>query len=90
MPERCAKCRGREVGGNGMLDEQLREGRERMLVQERALEGLRRHLPGVFGGLCRSTVESVDLRIEDLKREWGQKIDVVFGELEEKEGRLDW
>ena len=90
MPERCAICRDIETGEGSSLHEELREGRERMLAGERALEGLRRHLPSVFGGLCRITVQSVNLRVEELKKEWGEKIDVALGKLEEMEGRLDW
>jgi len=87
MPERCARCRGLENDG---LEGGLREAREMMLAQERALEGMRRHLPGVFGGTCRSTVQSIDGRIEELRREWGREVNAAFEELEEKEGRLEW
>jgi hypothetical protein len=90
MPERCAKCRSGGDGEEGGLDNELSESRRMMEVQKSALEGMRQHLPGVFGGMCRSTVQSVDGRIEELKQEWERETDAAFGEVEEKHGRLEW
>jgi len=87
MPEKCAKCR-LEDGGVGMNE--LRRSREMLAAQERALMGMKQHLPGIFGGLCRGSVESVDGRIEESRKEWGKEADAAFGEVEEKEGRLEW
>jgi hypothetical protein len=88
MPDKCTRCRIGDGGDVGLKDE-LRESRETMLAQERALEGMRRHLPGVFGGMCKTTVQSIDERIDELRREWGKEVDCAFGEVE-KEGRLEW
>ena len=77
-------------GAEGTVEEESRESKRKMEAQERALEGMRRHLPGVFGGMCRNTVQSVDGRIEGLRRDWGREIDAAFRELEEKEGRRKW
>ena len=85
MPKKCLVCRG-----DGRLEEELRARNERLLMEERALEGLRMHLPSVFGGMCKNTVESVDSRMEDLKREWMVDLDAIYSEFEEKEGRNHW
>ena len=90
MPEKCIRCRGSGDSGYGGLEDRLRELKEMREAQEQALEGMRRNLPGVFGGLCRITVQSLDDRIEELRREWGREVDIAFGEVEEKEGRLEW
>ena len=93
MPEKCAQCRIEDSGGSeaeAPVEEELRESRKMMEAQERALGGMRRHLPGVFGGMCRSTAQSVNARIEELRCDWGREVDVAFGELEEKHGRVEW
>jgi hypothetical protein len=84
MPERCGGCRVKDVGVG-----ELRERMEMMEAQKRALKGMTRCLPGVFGGMCRSTVESDEGRIEEVRREWGREVDAVFEELD-KEGRHEW
>ena len=93
MPEKCARCRIGDSSGSeaeATAEEELMKSRKTMEAREKALEGMRRHLPGVFGGMCRSTVQSVDARIEELRCDWGKEVDVAFGELEEKHGRLEW
>jgi hypothetical protein len=93
MPEKCARCRIGDSSGSeaeALAEEEPRGSRKMMDARERALEGMRRHLPGVFGGMCRSTVQSVDARIEELRCDWEREVDVTFGELEEKDGRLEW
>lgn len=57
------------------------------MLEERALEGLRMHLPGVFGGMCKKTVESVPERIGELRREFSVKCEKVRREYEEQVGR---
>lgn len=89
IPERCKRCRiedGDALAGIGLKEEL----REMMLAKERALVGMRTHLPGLFGGMCRSTVESVEERIEEVKKVWERELDAAFGDAEEKEGRLEW
>ena len=93
MPDKCARCRigdSTSTEVEGPAEEELREGRKMIEARERALEGMRRHLPGILGGMSRSTVQSVDARIEDLRNDWGMQVDAAFGELEEKHGRLEW
>jgi len=60
-----------------------------MEAQKQALIGMKHGLKGVFGGICRSTVESVDGRIEEVGREWEWAVDAVCKEME-NEGRLEW
>jgi len=62
---------------------------ERRMLEESALEVLRTHLPSVFGGVCRSRVESVDSRIEELRQEWRSDVDALCSSFEE-EGRDQW
>ena len=76
-------------GTEGTVQEDSRERKRKMEAQERALEGMRRHLPRVFGGMCTTTVQSFDGRIEELRRDWGREIDAAIGKLE-KEGRREW
>jgi len=85
MPEECVICRG-----CGRLEEELRLRNERLLLEESVLKGLRALLPSVFGGVCRSTVESVDSRIDELRREYRADVDALCSAFEEKEGRDQW
>lgn len=88
MPERCRRCRIED--GDVVAVIGLEELREMMLAKERALVGMRNYLPGIFGNLCKNTVESVEGRIEDVKKEWEREIDVAFGEVEGKDERVEW
>ena len=96
MPERCRRCRiddGYAFAGLGcgIGMEELRVLREMMAAQERALVGMRNCLrPGIFGGMCKGTVESVEGRIEEVRGLWEREIDAQFEALEEKEGRVEW
>jgi len=85
MPRNCRSCRS-DNGGGG-LEEEMRRVRAMLLARERALMGMRTHFPDVFGGMCRSTVESVGGRIEELRREWEKEVDAAF---DENQGRLEW
>ena len=87
MPEKCLRCR-MEDSGNEMTG--LRESREMLEAREQALIDMRIHLPGVFGGVCRGTVESVGERRGQLRRNWKGEIDDVLKEAEDKEGRPEW
>lgn len=83
MPEMCLVCRG-----DGVLEEQVRALRERQLAVQRALEGMRVALPGIMGGMCRSTVQNVDRRVADSKDEWRQGVETIYAELER--ARAEW
>jgi len=83
MPEKCLVCRE-----SGKLGQELRLRNERRMLEESALEVLRMHLPSVFGGMCRSRVESVDSRIEELRQEWRADVDALCSSFEE--GRDQW
>jgi hypothetical protein len=84
MPEKCLMCRG-----SGKLGAELKLRNERRMLEESALEVLRTHLPSVFGGMCRSRVESVDSRIEELRQEWRSDVDALCSSFEEQ-GRDQW
>jgi hypothetical protein len=84
MPEKCLICRG-----GGVLEEQLRRMRERQLAGQRALEGMKLRLPVIFGGMCRSTVESVDARVERSKDLCRREMEDLCTELQEQ-GSDDW
>jgi hypothetical protein len=83
MPASCRRCRG-DSEGNELVGDLRRK--ERLMLEESALEGLRMHLPGVFGGTCKKTVESVPERIEEL-REFSVKCGKVRREYKEQLGR---
>jgi len=87
MPNKCVVCRG-----SGKLEEELQVRNERRLAEERMLEALRTYLPSmhlIFGGICRSTAESVDGRIEEVKKAWREDVDALCS-AEEKGGRIQW
>ena len=84
MPENCVVCRA-----GGLLGEQLRLRHERQEAEQKALEGMRLYLPVIFGGMCRTTVQSVDARSEESKDALRQDIDAVRAELE-KGHREQW
>jgi Ni,Fe-hydrogenase III large subunit len=65
-----------------VLAEQVRVIRERQMAIQSALEGMRAVFPGVMGGMCRGTVESVDARIEESIDEWGEEVAAIYAELE--------
>jgi hypothetical protein len=65
-----------------VLAEQVRAIRERRVAIQRALEGMRAVFPGVMGGMCRRTVESVEERIEESRDEWGEEVAAIYAELE--------
>jgi len=77
MPEKCLVCRG-----DGVLQEQVRLIRERQLAVQRVLEGLKMHFPGIVGGMCRSTVQSADCRIEQSREEGSKEVAAIYAELE--------
>jgi len=77
MPMKCIICRGGSV-----LEEQLGIRRERQLAEQRALAGMKIHLPGIFGGLYRSSLQSVDSRIHGSKDDWKREMDKVYAELQ--------
>jgi hypothetical protein len=81
MPEKCLRCRMSED-----LEGELRLKRERHLAEQRALEGMKLHLPVVFGGLARSTAQSVGWRIEETKEDWRRELDAALSEFR---GRTD-
>jgi len=84
MPEKCLLCRG-----GGVLAEQVRAIRERQVAIQKALEGMRAVLPGLFGvGMCRGTVESIDGRVEESRDEWGEEVAAIYAELERE--RKEW
>ena len=72
------------------MEEELRIMNERRLAEEKALAGLKMCLPGIFGSMSRETVESVDGRIEEVRRSWRAELDTAIGKIEEKEGRHQW
>jgi len=86
MPENCIICR---AGVDGVLGEKLRVMRERQEMEEKVLEGLKVGLPGIFGGLCRSTGDSVDKRVEESREFWRREMEGVCAEVMEKE-RICW
>jgi hypothetical protein len=89
MPEDCIVCRMVEKGEEG-LREKLRERNERRMLEENVLEGLR-GLGSVFGGsMCRRTMESVEGRIEEVRREWRGDVEDLCLKFEMGEGRTGW
>lgn len=93
MPKNCAVCRR-----GGGLEEQLRLRNERKELEESMLESLRTGLPSIFGGSSRSTLDSVDARIEEVRKAWKSDVDDLckaFQEalllvFEEREGKTQW
>lgn len=79
MPEKCGICRG-----GGMLEDLLRVVRERQLAEEKALVGMRIQLPGIFGAFCRTSIQSVDSRIEESRELWKRELDELYAELQQK------
>lgn len=77
MPEQCVVCRG-----GGELEEQVRMIRERQLAVQRALEGMKMYFPGIMGGMCRSTMRSVDGRVEKSREVESKEIAAIYAELE--------
>jgi hypothetical protein len=90
MPENCIVCRV-IVDGEGALGKELRERNERRVLEESVLEGLR-GLDSVFGGvMCRRTVDSVDERIEEVRRQWRGDMEALFLKFESVENeRSAW
>jgi hypothetical protein len=85
MPAKCLACRG-----DRRLKEELRLRKEKRLLEERASQSMKMiNLTRVFGGRCRSTVQSVDWRIAQLRSDWEAEIDALFGDLEQ-ERRYQW
>ena len=70
------------------MEERVREARERQEMEERALEGLKVHLPGVFGGLCRGLGMSVDGRVEESRSGWRREVEVLLEGLQRD--RVEW
>jgi hypothetical protein len=88
MPEKCLACRG-----GGRLAQELRMQNERRLAEENALLGMKMHLPSIFGGMCRDTVDSVDWRITEMRSYFKKEIDGMFGsvhDFDESEVRDQW
>ncbi|KAH8600832.1 hypothetical protein B0O99DRAFT_503067 [Bisporella sp. PMI_857] len=88
MPERCLVCRA-----GGELAKVLKLMDERRQAEERILQGLRMQAlscVGIFGGMCWSSVESIDERVELVKRRWSFAVDALCHDFEEKEGREQW
>lgn len=71
------------------MEEQLRIMRERQLAEQRALEGMKLRLPGIFGVMCRGTLQSVDARVEESKHLWTRAMEDLCAELQEQE-RDQW
>lgn len=87
MPKKCSACRGGKV-----WEQELRMQNEERLAEENVLQGMKVHLPSIFGGMCRDTVE-LDWRIADLRSYWKKEIDGMFGQVhdfEEVEERDKW
>jgi hypothetical protein len=86
MPENCILC---EEDGGGAIGAQLRDIRNRMEAEERALEGLKL-LPGLFGSASRS-VRETDLRkrVEESRSFWRQEIERLTAELYQN-NRVGW
>jgi hypothetical protein len=85
MPQSCVRCSWSEVA-----EGELRALSERRLAEERALGGLKMYMPGVFGGMARQTSESVDKRIEELRKQWMAEIEAAICKIEERDGRKQW
>lgn len=72
------------------MEEEIRRRNERRWVEENALEGLRRHLASVFGGLGWSSAQSVEGRIDEVRKAWRVDVEALCRDFEDKEGRVQW
>ena len=87
MPEKCSSCRGGKV-----CEQELRMQNEERQAEENVLQGMKVHMPSVFGEMCRDTA-GLDWRIADLRSYWKKEIDGMFGQVhdfEEVEERDQW
>jgi hypothetical protein len=83
MPERCVVCKGGTV-----VESRLQRLRERRETQERALRGIERHLPSVYGEVCWLMVGGVEGRVGLVREAWWKEVDDLRVELERD--RVEW
>jgi len=82
MPSLCMWCREDE---EDHTKERFKSARERMEKEKSVLLGLKSFLPGIFGVLPISNVESIEERIEEVERRYWREI-----AMEESEAREEW
>jgi len=85
MPKKCFACRG-----GGLVEEVLVLMNEKRMAEEMILLGMRKCVSGFFGEVCGTTIESVDERVEEVRRRWKNAAHAFCSELEKKEGRDQW
>ncbi|QSZ37821.1 hypothetical protein DSL72_008921 [Monilinia vaccinii-corymbosi] len=86
MPTRCLACRGLEGELRVEVDALLR----RAEAEERALRVMGLCLPGVWGGMCRETVRTVGMRVEESKEGLKRDIEALCRRYEENGNREQW
>jgi len=84
-PDQCVKCRGESA-----LAQALRLELEKLQAQERALRGMRSHLPRFFGGVAPRGLCNVEERIAELRKGFAVFHERAWREFEEKERRERW
>lgn len=84
-PNECLRCRG-----DGQVGEILKFATERLEAQERALRGMRTHLPTVFGRSTATSVENIDERIQELRKGINGVYERTWVEFAQMERRERW
>jgi len=84
-PSHCIQCRG-----EGAVAVALRMEHERLQLQEGALEGLRTHLPRLFGSQAAITSRTVDQRISSLRKGFAVFQERTWRRFEDRERRQRW
>lgn len=84
-PSHCIHCRE-----EGSVATALRVEHERLQLQERALEGLRLHLPRFFGSQAATTVSTIDQRILALRKGFALFYERAWRKFEDGDRREQW
>ncbi|KAH7310111.1 hypothetical protein BKA65DRAFT_170050 [Rhexocercosporidium sp. MPI-PUGE-AT-0058] len=86
MPALCLLCReGKE------MEEVVRMAERRLLAEERALEGLKGVLPGLFGGSLYKGSGDFEQRAAEARERWSSEMRILREGLRERmEGREEW
>lgn len=84
-PAKCIQCRGK-----GAVAEVLRFEQERLELQEKALRGMRMHLPKFFGSQASMTLGTMDQRIAELRKGFASIHEKTWRNFEGRERRELW
>jgi hypothetical protein len=84
-PAKCLRCRGK-----GAVAEALRVEQEHLELQEKALRGMKVHLPKFFGTQASTTLGTVDQRIAELRKGFAVFHERTWRNFEGRERRELW